>query len=308
VSGEYIPLRGTDAATTPVFLTQAEYDALEDPAGSGLYPSLTGKRVIVTDAISIDSAFAMVPDYPNRIAVADNGEDFLVGSAEGVTKTYTPPGLGYIQLLGKTASGMSVTGIYGAYTINPTHYLVYESDTFPSYTRRQSQPTPVAAGQEITFNMSSNSTGLKVELFFLPPKFVKQLAPVVVEEPDYGLSEVQLPTKWVGGKPIYRIAFKDQVITNLNGLGNSGVINFNLSTLIPDIDRVVDECLMYRIPAVTNYNRIGTPSSDGFDITDIVATTLGSQYLFIKNISGSAFNADMPFTLSNWVEYTKLDH
>jgi hypothetical protein len=295
----------------PVFLTQAEYDALENPVGSGLYPSLTGKRVIVTDAISIDSAFAMVPDYPKRIAIKDNNDDFLVGSTEGVTKTYTPLSLGYIQLLAETASGSPVTTSYSAHTVNPIEFLVYESDTFPGLFRRQSQPSPVAAGQEITFNISSNSTGLIVQLFFLPPKFVKQLAPVVMEEPDYGLPEVQLPTKWIDGKPVYRMVFdNDYGLGNLDGLEINATARKELSTLIPNIDEIVDEHLGVSVFNISDLNNIGSFTSLANEVANRVQTafvvdgTSKSAILF-KNTGLSAFSMGTNITLRGWVEYTK---
>jgi hypothetical protein len=47
-----------------VEMTQAEYDALEDPPGSGLYPSLAGKTVTLKDVYPDNTRIPM-PDYAN---------------------------------------------------------------------------------------------------------------------------------------------------------------------------------------------------------------------------------------------------
>jgi hypothetical protein len=45
----------------PMYLTQAQYDALEDPPDSGLYPSVRNRRVVITDAhLVINAVFSAV--------------------------------------------------------------------------------------------------------------------------------------------------------------------------------------------------------------------------------------------------------
>jgi len=50
--------------------TRAEFDALEDPADSGLYPSLIGKDVIITDEFPDNAVIVdCYPDYTNKETV-----------------------------------------------------------------------------------------------------------------------------------------------------------------------------------------------------------------------------------------------
>jgi hypothetical protein len=87
--GEYIPLRGK-----PVFLTKAEYEALENPSGSGKYPSLIGERLIVADAEMILQIDVLEDGTPFVSGVVDkslvhrpdieNGTDFNDVMTEGI--------------------------------------------------------------------------------------------------------------------------------------------------------------------------------------------------------------------------------
>jgi hypothetical protein len=49
-----------------VEMTRAEYDALEDPPGSGLYPSLAGKTVTLKDVYPKNTRRIPRPDYANK--------------------------------------------------------------------------------------------------------------------------------------------------------------------------------------------------------------------------------------------------
>jgi hypothetical protein len=71
-------------------LTKAEYDALEDPVGSDLYPSLKGKTVILTDVYPKNTRRIPMPDYAN------------VESTNRITAnkgTWTADRTGYIKVI-----------------------------------------------------------------------------------------------------------------------------------------------------------------------------------------------------------------
>jgi hypothetical protein len=182
----------------PVFLTQAEYDALEDPASSGLYPSLTGKRVIITDDQSIEYSYFVAPDGPKRenINRISNNMDSWIADRSG-----------FVSLHARSAVTPATADIYLQCYVNGVSSHGYIKDDPGTGAQSISGIAPVLAGDVIQIAVESPQGTLSdtsVACYFIPPKFVKILAPVVMEEPDYGLSEVKLPTKWIDGETRYR--------------------------------------------------------------------------------------------------------
>jgi hypothetical protein len=72
VGGKLVQLPVGDTLAGASFpLTAAEYAALEDPPGSGLYPSLAGKSVIITDRYKDNTVIVDVyPDEGNRETIS----------------------------------------------------------------------------------------------------------------------------------------------------------------------------------------------------------------------------------------------
>jgi hypothetical protein len=214
--GEYIPLRGTDAATQPVLMTQAEYDALEDPPGSGEYPSLKGKSVVITDGDEAEFNYFAVPDYANIETVNRI-------SANG--GTWTADRSGYVKVYCSFANTnnnggsdlwfVNNVGIAGSMRFQDTGQMEFTS------------VVKVAKGDVVMFSVNSNWTVALVKCFFIPPKFIKQAPPVVVDEPNgsYSLDEVKTAETWIDGKPIYKRTF--------TGTGPTSVGTFINDLLIP---------------------------------------------------------------------------
>jgi hypothetical protein len=70
-------------------MTKAEFDALEDPVGSGLYPSLKGKTVILTDVYPDQSAYSIGrPDlWPTGTEIAFGNNLYGKRQITGTTDT-----------------------------------------------------------------------------------------------------------------------------------------------------------------------------------------------------------------------------
>jgi hypothetical protein len=58
--------------SSSVFMTQADYDALESPADSGLYPSLAGKRLVVYGPTRLFQVEVQANGYPVMVSITEN--------------------------------------------------------------------------------------------------------------------------------------------------------------------------------------------------------------------------------------------
>jgi hypothetical protein len=93
-----------------VEMTKAEHDALEDPVGSGKYPSLAGKTVTLKDVYPKNTLRIPRPDYANQETI---NRISAVGGSWTVLKT------GYVNIGGAYSSG----GTALIFTINDTEVL-----------------------------------------------------------------------------------------------------------------------------------------------------------------------------------------
>jgi hypothetical protein len=182
----------------PVLMTHAEYVALEDPPGSGLYPSLKGKRVILTDVDTrIDSWEGMMPDYANQetVDLFGEGATSFVASRTG---WYYLTGLFY-----DTGSDFGGTDLFINITVGGKTVAVRGRENIPASPGvkdyRISVIAPAVAGDVIHIGSNGTPTGNAVfqrSAYFIPPKVVSIAQPVVSEDwmnvamvPDYANME-----------------------------------------------------------------------------------------------------------------------
>jgi hypothetical protein len=201
-----------------IAMTKADFAALEDPVGSGKYPSLKGKNVILTDIYPEGRLFPL-PDYANmestnRISV-NNG-------------TWTADRSGYVELFvyATNSSSDSITGPEVRYSINNkviqaavvTVPLTWSGNYYMNI-------LPVKKGDVVKIAVSAYHGDFVIDsiaCYFIPPIYVNAPASRIVIEQgsDYSLTEQQVliwdpvtqtsrPKLWVDGSPVYKQTIKD---------------------------------------------------------------------------------------------------
>ena len=188
----------------PEVLDSAAFAALESPPGSGLYPTLKGRRVVVTDLDDSTEAYVQtVPDYANmestnRISV--NGGQWVVDRTGFVACE------SYVY-----ASNTLASGVYLEARIKLNGVVVSTESTksAPENTTRTQTAAmvPVSPGDVVLITASAyDSTNNNAEVTtnvtsavhcrFIPPKFVSTAAPRISPDalnvamvPDYGNAE-----------------------------------------------------------------------------------------------------------------------
>jgi hypothetical protein len=173
------------ADVLPVFMTQAEFAALEDPPGSNLYPTLAGRRVVLTDVDTVvDSLEMAAPDY---------GAEQALGLTNG--QTWTAPGAGWFRYRVDIIAGQGDT--HATLVINGQTKAVNGGDSVDA--KYISDMVQVSQGDAVALR-ATNSSGLvstsSYSAFFIPPKFVSIAEPQVSEDflnvamvPDYANRE-----------------------------------------------------------------------------------------------------------------------
>jgi hypothetical protein len=134
-------------------MTKAQHDALEDPPGSGKYPSLAGKTVTLTDVYPKNTRRIPFPDYANMEStnrITTNGGQ------------WTSDKTGYLRLAG---IGYGNTGHF-TITIDGKSIANWDSNTFTRF----GMVAPISKNQTIA--MSWDATGGSPNCYFIPIKWV----------------------------------------------------------------------------------------------------------------------------------------
>ena len=157
----------------PLFMTKAQYAALEDPPDSELYPALAGKTVVLTDEDTDAADFQyMAPDYASQQALnLANGQE------------WTAPGAGYFKY--RVHMSGSGENAYTYLSINGTNAL-QRGFRDPSVHRYISDIVPISAGDIVRLSANSDNGTATADVFltyFIPPEFVSLTAPKV--SPDF---------------------------------------------------------------------------------------------------------------------------
>jgi hypothetical protein len=217
-------------------MDQADFAALEDPVGSGKYPSLKGKNVVLNDVYPEGRLFPL-PDYSNmestnRISV-NNG-------------TWTADRSGYVELFvyATNSSSDNITGPEVRYSIN-NKVIQAAVVTVPlswsgSY---HMNILPVKKGDVVKIAVSAYHGDFVIDgiaCYFIPPLYVNAPAPrtVIEQGSDYSLTEQPVlvwdpatqtsrPKLWVDGSPVYRQVIKDTSPLSVT-TGNWYVIKTNI--------------------------------------------------------------------------------
>jgi hypothetical protein len=299
---EYVPLRGTDAAEKPVFLTQEEYDALEDPADSGLYPSLAGKRVVITDGNDVEYNYFAVPDYENIETVS------RISTIDG---SWTADRMGYVRMSAYiTTTANTEQNMFVAIGSTVENRVVVDrvyNHSGGIENIRLNSVYEVEKGQTIWVIRSSGSTFGGIGCYFIPPKFTKILPPkIVVEEPrTYVYEEVDTGKTWITGYPIYRKCYSGTFTPS--GVG-TGSVNVILDTFNDVIFNFV--ACGGGIVVGSGHKRPltylgGDHAGTNFNFYSVSFNNTTSQLIFVHKDSASE---TLVGSYEIWVEYTKDTH
>jgi hypothetical protein len=298
---EYVPLRGTDAATQPIFLTQAEYDALEDPADSDKYPSLAGKRLVITDGNDVEYNYFAVPDYENIETIS------RITTIDG---DWTANRTGYVKIAAVITSSAVAHRVYallGTSAENRVEIAGSGNNTGGTESLRLSGVYKIEKDQTIWVLRSSGTSFVGVNCYFIPPKFVRKAPPVVVEEPNgsYKYEEVDTGKTWVDGTPIYRKCYGGTFTPTGAATGPS---SFVIDTFTNPINFI----------AIGGYVTMGSTMNKraipfiGGDLTgsartfySLTFTSATNELLFLhKDPNTETYSCN--FTI--WIEYAKDTH
>ena len=175
----------------PEILTEAALAALESPPGSGLYPSLKNRRVVVTDMDEAAEVYGQnVPDYANmettnRITASDGR---WVVDRTGFVNCES-----YVHASNNLASGVYMeASIY----INNIMMSTNSTKNAPENTTRTQTAAvlPVSRGDIIwivasAYDSMNNFAAVTDNIYstircrFIPPKFVSTAAPRITADP-----------------------------------------------------------------------------------------------------------------------------
>jgi hypothetical protein len=156
----------------PVFLTEAEYAALEDPPGSGLYPTLRGRTVSLVDVDTGEQAFEIgQPDYANMETVN------RITSNNG---TWTADRTGYVSFYCNSLGSSTESWISVKFAIN--NKSVGGGTTYcpVGAAHDETAIAMVRAGDVV--KIVANGEVQNVNCFFIPPKLVSIAQPKVSED------------------------------------------------------------------------------------------------------------------------------
>jgi hypothetical protein len=125
---------------------------------------------------------------------------------------------------------------------------------------------------------------------------------------EYSTDEQFTGEYWIDGKPIYRLAFNNALLGNLNSLAAGEMKKLPLNVIAPGLSKVVSETLYVWIPNVLDTCRLGNAMASTTTMNDRIDTCLVSAnppQIYFKNKSTSVLGADVSVQISGWIEYTK---
>jgi hypothetical protein len=161
-----------------VEMTRAEHDALEDPPGSGLYPSLAGKTVTLKDVYPDNGAYMTAPDgasmdnqnlWPRFIISTINDGHSLLGQ-------WPADRTGYYFIGAYVRSTPDNANIYMTISVNGCPMYMDGMEVSGSPWRFYKRTIQAAKGDVISVNLSSDGgtpEWLSQQCNYTPPKFVK---------------------------------------------------------------------------------------------------------------------------------------
>jgi hypothetical protein len=272
-----------------VALTKAEFDALEDPPGSGLYPSIVGKDVDITDVEYPDGGLMMAPDYANM-------EGNKISTPDG---TWTVQRAGFVLMyIGSEASqNKSYNNVF---RINGRECYQFYTGAAVAGGSGGRGVVPVNAGDVITaYSYNPANVPTAILCYFIPPKLVQKLPPIVVEgNGSYSTDEIQLPDRWYNGKPIYRKVFSGSCPYSAG---------YTEHIFVPSgIDEVINQGGYWqiqnqRLALQASFAGIAPPT-DGGGGSCYVQSTVTAGNIFLRYYCYDQAG----ITYRVWVEYTKL--
>jgi hypothetical protein len=284
---------------TVVRMTKAEYDALEDPPGSGLYPSLKGLDVDIVDVEYPDGGLMMVPDYAN-----ESGNKISTDSG-----TWTVDQLGFVRFyIGDDTRTKPSFNILFRINGKPYYQFFVNNGTANIGGSGGRDVVPVSKGDIITcYNYIPANVPNAIQCYFIPPKLVQKLPPIIVEgNGSYSLDETDTRQVWHNGKPIYR-----RVLTGTFNM-TGGNVRDTIS-LVPGatwLDCVTDSGGWIEASS-SNHSRCAINSRMALD-----GSTQTGQYVIescVRFVQGgsigmnvSGVNPIVGGLYECWVEYTKL--
>jgi hypothetical protein len=294
-------------------MDQADFAALEDPVGSGKYPSLKGKNVVLNDVYP-NNIIRASPDYSRMTDnVVPSPTSPLTGTAPLAWRSdyYTCPEDGYI-LAGcyfRSDAGNCYTQIQCIGS--RTGYLDFNGGV-PAGGQDQhfeKDLVPVSKGDQVRYCVYGDAaTSITMSAFdfkFIPLKYRVEPAPQVVVEQgnDYSLTEQPVliwdpvlqasrPKLWVDGKPIFERSFTGTTA----GAANTD-IRVNLATGVSDIvteGGFWEMGLQIKIPLGSN-NTTNTVVSH---------TGVGADNVLYFVTKSNTERTASPYSI--WVQYTKI--
>jgi hypothetical protein len=183
-----------------VDMTEEDFQALEDPPGSGLYPSLKGQIVRRSDVEPYDGVLIEKPNIrtSNRITVPITGNN----------QQWTATDDGIVTMKITFSSVPNASG--DAYVLRVNGCGVEGSILFNSSSLFEfSANVEVAKDDVILLTYAASWTASYIEVSFYPNKWVLRRPPIQVIEGNgsYSTDEIDTGQIWYNGKPIYRRVF-----------------------------------------------------------------------------------------------------
>jgi hypothetical protein len=204
-------------------MTQAEYDALENPVGSGLYPTLAGKEVIITDRYKDN---AVIVD-----ATPDDSKKITIINAQSVPATISENGFVHVRAyinVGSQAALLRVDGV--DYHIGADSNLGLTCTLFRK----------VRKGQVVSVESSSGALGTII-VSFIPNKYAIVPTPNLNVEigTDYSTTEQPVLIKdSVTGEIRQKLDVDGSPIWEQTFTGNIGTLAANTNKIIALMDGV----------------------------------------------------------------------
>jgi hypothetical protein len=218
------------SSTVPTVLTAVEYAALESPPGSGKYPSLAGKRVIIKDVDTELTAFQMaVPDYAKQ----ETDSKFSSAKADFGNYVWTVNRSGYVILTHNL--GETVEANLNNYYVNIFYNVSGNQIAFFQNTFLRRVLIPVNVGDIVNISVDSSKSWpeFTAACYFIPPRFVTTKAPnIVTSGASYSTNEVATGETWIDGKPIYRRVFEGTLTGAPDTLTDTNLIATDIRELI----------------------------------------------------------------------------
>jgi hypothetical protein len=295
--------------------TRQELNLLEDPAGSGKYPSLLGKYVIVTDEYNTTNLLP-TPDHANR-------ETTNLYPTKDVYYTITKTGYLYIAC---NSSGNAAWGAGGscAIWINDkvvTHSGTYTAGVTATTASRQyySATIPVVKGDILRITTVSGTILYDCSAYFVPIRWNSVVNPNVLVEYSYDYTpNTELPVlikdsatnivrqkKDVDGKLIWRQTFTGYRVVALNTTLSFILLGGVYRLLKTDGWWMPSDANTYKLPP-NSYRSAGfieIPAATNMNKSSVELSTSNNLY-FHSASNANATGTNCPYQIT--VEYTKI--